>query len=120
MSKRYADPKNADGEEAYNKRQKIKHVATATEDIQSSRQLQQLLAFDQDVARAKHGKLLTPDPLPELLLIDAQASTHSNLSSMVSPMKTPNDRACPSSRTFSNRKPLKMRPTTPTPSTSKA
>jgi nucleolar pre-ribosomal-associated protein 1 len=57
MSKRPSDQPPQDGEDAYQKRQKIKHVtsAVATEDIQSSRQLQQLLAFEQDAGRAKHG-----------------------------------------------------------------
>jgi hypothetical protein len=52
------------GDQAYLKRQKIKHVASGsnattvpTEDVQSSRQLQRLLAFDQDPGRAKQGKL---------------------------------------------------------------
>jgi nucleolar pre-ribosomal-associated protein 1 len=56
MSKR-APEERSDGHEAYLKRQKLSHVpkAATKEDIQSSRQLHQLLAFDQDVTRAKHG-----------------------------------------------------------------
>jgi nucleolar pre-ribosomal-associated protein 1 len=58
MPKRQVEQQSKDGEEAYNKRQKIKHVTNATEDIQSSRQLQKLLAFDQDAGRARHGMRL--------------------------------------------------------------
>lgn len=54
--KRPAYPSADGGEQAYQKRQKIAHVTTSAEDIQSSRQLQQLLAFDQDAGRAKHGE----------------------------------------------------------------
>ncbi|KAI9745706.1 MAG: hypothetical protein M1818_001242 [Claussenomyces sp. TS43310] len=44
------------GNEEYLKRQKITHVTPASiETIQSPRQLSQLLAFDQDPRRAKHG-----------------------------------------------------------------
>jgi nucleolar pre-ribosomal-associated protein 1 len=58
MAKRPVEPVVDDGNQAYLKRQKIKHVpTTSAEDIQSSRKLQQLLAFDQDAGRAKHGKL---------------------------------------------------------------
>jgi nucleolar pre-ribosomal-associated protein 1 len=59
MSKRTVDAD--DGNQAYLKRQKISHVAplTAVEEIRSSRQLQQLLAFDQDTGRAKHGMYST-------------------------------------------------------------
>jgi nucleolar pre-ribosomal-associated protein 1 len=55
MGKRPANPPTSEGEQAFQKRQKIKHVTTSAEDIQSSRQLRQLLAFDQDPNRAKHG-----------------------------------------------------------------
>jgi len=57
MSKR--NPEDlGDGHEAYLKRQKLSHgatIAVAQEEIQSSRQLHQLLAFEQDAGRAKHG-----------------------------------------------------------------
>lgn len=54
MAKRFVEVE--DGNQAYLKRQKIKHATTnSAERIQSSRQLQQLLAFDQDAGRAKHG-----------------------------------------------------------------
>jgi len=61
MSKR-APADLGDGHEAYLKRQKLSHgvkATTAREEIQSSRQLQQLLAFDQDAGRAKHGMCAT-------------------------------------------------------------
>jgi len=66
MSKRSLNPAEdvTSGNDAYLKRQKISHpnhtqtqVVASAEDIQSSRQLKQLLAFDQDVGRSKHGKL---------------------------------------------------------------
>jgi nucleolar pre-ribosomal-associated protein 1 len=40
------------------KRQKVAHEAPTSEEITTSRQLQQLLAFDQDATRARHGALL--------------------------------------------------------------
>lgn len=56
MSKRPGEPGGEDGDQAYLKRQKIKHVSSVpAEEIQTSRQLRQLLAFDQDLARSKHG-----------------------------------------------------------------
>jgi nucleolar pre-ribosomal-associated protein 1 len=57
MAKRTTDRPVEDGDQAYFKRQKIKHVTGSTEEIQSSRQLQQLLAFDQNIGRARHGNL---------------------------------------------------------------
>lgn len=59
MVKRSTDRPAEDGNQAYLKRQKIKHVPSSTEEIQSSRQLQQLLAFDQNIERARHGNLET-------------------------------------------------------------
>ena len=47
-----------DGHDAYLKRQKLSHglkTANTQQEIQSGRQLQQLLGFDQDLARGKHG-----------------------------------------------------------------
>lgn len=60
MSKRSAEDTGIEnGDQAYLKRQKIttpaKNVQTATE-INSGKQLRQLVAFDQDNIRAKHGK----------------------------------------------------------------
>jgi nucleolar pre-ribosomal-associated protein 1 len=55
MAKRTTDWPAEDGSQAYLKRQKIKHVTNSIEEIQSSNQLQQLLAFDQNIGRAKHG-----------------------------------------------------------------
>lgn len=57
MSKR-APVDIGDGHDAYLKRQKLSHglkTANTQEEIQSGRQLQQLLGFDQDLARGKHG-----------------------------------------------------------------
>ncbi|QSZ28765.1 hypothetical protein DSL72_003270 [Monilinia vaccinii-corymbosi] len=47
-----------DGDQAYQKRQRISNVTKTTYtsvDIRSARQLQQTLAFDQDAGRSKHG-----------------------------------------------------------------
>jgi nucleolar pre-ribosomal-associated protein 1 len=55
MGKRTSEKVEEDGNQAYLKRQKISHVVSSAEDVQSSRQLKQLLAFDQDAGRAKHG-----------------------------------------------------------------
>jgi hypothetical protein len=57
MAKRAADVE--DGSLAYQKRQKIStsvHISSPAEEITSARQLRQILAFDQDVARSKHGR----------------------------------------------------------------
>jgi hypothetical protein len=60
MSKR-APVDIGDGHDAYLKRQKLSHglktanTAIIQQEIQSGRQLQQLLGFDQDLARGKHG-----------------------------------------------------------------
>lgn len=54
MAKRVAN--EADGEAAYRKRQKITHEVPAGEDVYSGEQLRQLLAFDQDLRRARHGE----------------------------------------------------------------
>lgn len=37
------------------KRQKIVHEAPTSEEIHTTRQLKQLLAFDQDLPKARHG-----------------------------------------------------------------
>lgn len=54
-----------DGAAAYRKRQKISHEVPTSEDVTSSDQLLELLSFDQDMRRARHGTLspvsLTPD-----------------------------------------------------------
>jgi nucleolar pre-ribosomal-associated protein 1 len=57
MSKR-APVDIGDGHDAYLKRQKLSHglkTVNTQQEIQSGRQLQQLLGFDQDLARGKHG-----------------------------------------------------------------
>ena len=57
MSKR-APVDIGDGHDAYLKRQKLSHglkTANIPQEIQSGRQLQQLLGFDQDLVKGKHG-----------------------------------------------------------------
>lgn len=62
MAKRPAeDP--VDGEQAYLKRSRISKPVKFTktgpvEEVKSGKQLQQLLTFDQDQGRSKHGKWL--------------------------------------------------------------
>lgn len=61
MAKRPAEDIE-DGNQAYLKRQKISNTGASKtfnppEEIRSSRQLRQILAFDQDAGRAKHGML---------------------------------------------------------------
>ncbi|KAL6860513.1 hypothetical protein ACO1O0_004541 [Amphichorda felina] len=57
MAKRFATlgETEADGEAVFRKRQKITHEVPAGEDVYSSDQLRKLLAFDQDLHRARHG-----------------------------------------------------------------
>jgi len=72
MVKRMTDRAVEGGEQAYAKRQKIKHVTSSIDEIQSSRQLQQLLTFDQDLGNfghARHGKL-------GILFREANADAH--------------------------------------------
>ncbi|UNI22051.1 hypothetical protein JDV02_007976 [Purpureocillium takamizusanense] len=54
MGKR-ASNGGTDGAAAFRKRQKLAHEAPSSEDIESSDQLRRLLAFDQDLRRARHG-----------------------------------------------------------------
>lgn len=46
---------DADGAAAFRKRQKITHDVPTGEDVNTGEQLQRLLAFDQDMRRARHG-----------------------------------------------------------------
>ncbi|KAM0257504.1 hypothetical protein ACHAQJ_004318 [Trichoderma viride] len=46
---------DADGAAAFRKRQKITHDVPTGEDVTTGEQLQSLLAFDQDMRRARHG-----------------------------------------------------------------
>jgi nucleolar pre-ribosomal-associated protein 1 len=58
MAKRQADVE--DGNFVQQKRQKILtsgNLSSKAEEINSARKLQQILAFDQDIGRLKHGKL---------------------------------------------------------------
>lgn len=48
---------DADGAAALRKRQKITHDVPTGEDVNTGEQLQRLLAFDQDMRRARHGEL---------------------------------------------------------------
>lgn len=75
--------KRGRGAEASNphKRQKIVHEAPTSEEIHTSRQLMQLLAFDQDLQKARHGKADWPWNLSKLSLISFKAYNHSRSSS---------------------------------------
>lgn len=53
MGKRVSN--TGDGAAAFRKRQKITHETPTSEDVTSSDQLRKLLAFDQDLRRARHG-----------------------------------------------------------------
>jgi nucleolar pre-ribosomal-associated protein 1 len=53
MAKRVAG--SADGAAAFRKRQKITHDVPSGEEVSSADQLRKLLAFDQDLQRARHG-----------------------------------------------------------------
>jgi hypothetical protein len=57
MGKRLA--RGPDGAPAARKRQKVVHEAPTSEQIHTSRQLQQLLSFTQDPVRARHGMSLS-------------------------------------------------------------
>lgn len=60
-----------DGNQAYLKRQKISNpgkVTVPAEAIRSGRQLQQILAFDQDAGRSKHGDCPRSTPKRVLLI----------------------------------------------------
>ncbi|KAK4126128.1 hypothetical protein N657DRAFT_592250 [Parathielavia appendiculata] len=48
-------PRGLDGGATSQKRQKVVHEAPTSEEVHASRQLQQLLSFSQDPARARHG-----------------------------------------------------------------
>lgn len=48
--------READGQNRAHKRLRVVHEAPTHEDIQNVRHLRQLLAFDQDVKRARHGE----------------------------------------------------------------
>lgn len=51
---------DADGAAAFRKRQKITHDVPTGEDVSSGEQLRGLLAFDQDMRRARHGEFEAP------------------------------------------------------------
>lgn len=52
--------RGGDAEGRSRKRQKIVHEPPTSEEVTTSRQLQQLLAFDQDLKRARHGAIARP------------------------------------------------------------
>jgi nucleolar pre-ribosomal-associated protein 1 len=54
----------------HHKRQKVVHEAPTSEEIHTSRQLMQLLAFDQDVQKARHGKANQPWPPTHFVFTD--------------------------------------------------
>jgi len=61
MGKRYSRGDGGNGNAgASRKRAKIVHEAPTFEEVYTSRQLKALLAFDQDVARARHGTFNIP------------------------------------------------------------
>lgn len=77
MAKRYAEEVE-DGNQAYLKRQRISGATqpfSAPAEIRSARQLRQILAFDQDTGRAKHG--MRENHLKLLLLTRIQPFTAS-------------------------------------------
>ncbi|TAQ86965.1 hypothetical protein B7494_g4722 [Chlorociboria aeruginascens] len=84
MSKRSADVVE-DGNQVYLKRQKITQVSlsnpSSTEEIRSARQLKQLLSFDQDLGRAKHGMQSLK------IFLDAFAAAETDNASRISILK---------------------------------
>lgn len=52
-----------DGAAAYRKRQKISHEIPTGEEVFSGDQLRKLLAFDQDMRKARHGTCLLRAPV---------------------------------------------------------
>lgn len=91
MSKRGAD-EGGDGNQAYLKRQKLSNpvntAPTGPEDvIQSGRQLRQLLSFNQDSGRTRHGILLRTCHLRVQMLTQIQVSNLSRCSWTLFPMQ---------------------------------
>jgi nucleolar pre-ribosomal-associated protein 1 len=73
MAKRPAE-ENVDGNEAYLKRQKITSTRSVPPagppiEIRSGKQLQQVLAFDQDSGRSKQGTYLMPPGNEKIWLV---------------------------------------------------
>ncbi|CAM1511149.1 Fc.00g086620.m01.CDS01 [Cosmosporella sp. VM-42] len=63
-----------DGEAAFRKRQKITHETPTSEEVTSSEQLRSLLAFDQDLRRARHGLQSFKELLDKLVSEDDRKS----------------------------------------------
>ena len=76
MAKR--TPDDTDGAAAFRKRQKITHDLPTGEHVVSSDHLRKLLAFDQDLLRARHGmvSMLGAQQVSELTRL--QVFSHSN------------------------------------------
>lgn len=64
-----------DGAAAFRKRQKITHDAPTGEDVNTGEQLQRLLAFDQDMRRARHGLQSFKRLLDNIISGDGDRST---------------------------------------------
>lgn len=77
--------KRGRGAEASNphKRQKVVHEAPTSEEIHTSRQLMQLLGFDQDLQKTRHGKPDQPWNSTKTSLTHFKAYNHSRSSSTV-------------------------------------
>ncbi|KAM0511293.1 hypothetical protein ACHAPE_010037 [Trichoderma viride] len=66
---------DADGAAAFRKRQKITHDVPIGEDVNTGEQLQRLLAFDQDMRRARHGLQSFKRLLDNIISGDGDRST---------------------------------------------
>ncbi|KAI9167231.1 hypothetical protein HJFPF1_03356 [Paramyrothecium foliicola] len=73
MGKRFSS--GADGAAAFRKRQKIVHDVPTGEDVTSSEQLRNLLAFDQDLQRSRHGLQSFKKLLDDVLSDDSDKRT---------------------------------------------
>ncbi|UKZ85515.1 uncharacterized protein TrAFT101_001370 [Trichoderma asperellum] len=67
---------DADGAAAFRKRQKITHDVPTGEDVNTGEQLQRLLAFDQDMRRARHGLQSFKRLLDKIISGDGDRSTN--------------------------------------------
>ncbi|KAM0438841.1 hypothetical protein ACHAPT_001602 [Fusarium lateritium] len=74
MGKRVSN--TGDGAAAFRKRQKITHETPTSEDVTSSDQLRKLLAFDQDLRRARHGLQSFKNLLDKLVSEDDDRRTN--------------------------------------------
>ncbi|RTE81674.1 hypothetical protein BHE90_003844 [Fusarium euwallaceae] len=74
MGKRVSN--TGDGAAAFRKRQKITHETPTSEEVTSSDQLRKLLAFDQDLRRARHGLQSFKNLLDKLVSEDDDRRTN--------------------------------------------